>query len=135
MLMAGFVAEKTALGTTGSGVGGGPGSDFYHAMTIASRMVWSLGMGPSGLVGDFDALKDGNGRHNISEKTREVLDSDVQSILQLCLKNTTELLSRHKDLLEYFAQELLNKGDLEYDEIKAIFQKFNLKPAAQIETV
>ena len=134
MLMAGYVAEKIALGTTGSGVGGGPGSDFHHAMTIAARMVWSLGMGPSGMVGDFDALKDSNGSHNISEKTKEVLDADVQSILQLCLKDTTEILSQHKDLLEYFAQELLNKGDLEYDEMRLIFQKFNLKPAAQIET-
>ncbi|MBF0505154.1 MAG: AAA family ATPase [Candidatus Omnitrophica bacterium] len=134
MMMAGYVGEKIALGTTGSGVGGGPGSDFYNAMNIASRMVWCLGMGPSGLVGDFDALKDNNGRHNISEKTKEVLDNDVQSILQMCLKETTEILSQHKDLLEYFAQELLNKGDLEYDEMKLIFQKFNLKPAAQIET-
>ena len=134
MLMAGYVAEKTALGTTGSGVGGGPGSDFYHAMTIASRMVWSLGMGPSGLVGDFDALKDNNGRHNISEKTKEILDNDVQNILQSCLKDTTEILSQQKKVLEYFAQELLSKGDLEYDEIKSIFQKFDLKPAAQIET-
>jgi cell division protease FtsH len=134
MLMAGYVAEKVILGTTGSGVGGGPGSDFYHAMTIASRMVWSLGMGPSGLVGDFDALKDANGRHNISEKTKEVLDDDVQKILQSCLKDTTEILSQQKKLLEYFSQELLTKGDLEYDEIKSIFQKFNLKPAAQIET-
>jgi cell division protease FtsH len=133
MLMAGYVAEKIALGTTGSGVGGGPGSDFHHAMTIASRMVWSLGMGPSGLVGDFDALKDHSGRHNISEKTKEVLDSDVQNILQACLKETHVILSRHKDLLEYFAQELMTKGDLEYDEIKQIFQKFDLKPAAQIE--
>ena len=135
MLMAGYVAEKIALGTTGSGVGGGPGSDFYHAMTIASRMVWSLGMGPSGLVGDFDALKDNNGRHNISEKTKEVLDSDVQSILQLCLKDTTDILTARKEVLEYFAQELLNKGDLEYDEMKLIFLKFDLKPAAQIETL
>jgi len=134
MLMAGYVAEKTALGTTGSGVGGGPGSDFHHAMTIAARMVWSLGMGPSGMVGDFDALKDRNGRHNISEKTKEVLDSDVQSILQSCLKDTTDILNQQKEVLEYFAQELLKKGDLEYDEIKSIFQKFNLKPAAQIET-
>ncbi len=134
MLMAGYVAEKIALGTTGSGVGGGPGSDFFHAMTIASKMVWSLGMGPSGLVGDFDALKDSNGRHNISEKTKEKLDEDSQNILQSCLKDTTAILTKHKDLLEYFAQELLNKGDLEYDEIKAIFQKFDLKPAAQIET-
>jgi len=133
MLMAGYVAEKIALGTTTTGVGGGPGSDFYHAMTIASRMVWSLGMGSSGLMGDFDALKDSSGRHNISEKTKEVLDADMQNILQSSLKDTTEILSRHKDLLEYFAQELLNKGDLEYDEIKSIFQKFDLKPAAQIE--
>jgi cell division protease FtsH len=132
MLVAGYVAEKIALGTTASGVGGGPGSDFHHAMQIAFRMVWSLGMGPHGLIGDFNALKDNYSNHYISEKTKEVLDEDVQNILQLCLKETTEILSKHKDVLEYFAQELLKKGDLEYDEIKAIFEKFGLKSATSI---
>ena len=73
----------------------GPGSDFYHAVTIASRMVWSFGMVSStGLMGDFNALQDDAGRHNISEKTKEILDADIQNILQACLKDTTDILSK-----------------------------------------
>lgn len=124
--LAGYVAEKVGFGTTSSGVGGGPGSDFHRAMKIATHMVWSLGMGPSGLIGGYDSL-DAN---RISEKTKEILDHDAQTILQDCLKKTTEILTTHKDLLEYFAQELLERGDLEYDEVQVIFNKFNVKPAA-----
>jgi ATP-dependent Zn protease len=122
------VAEKLMLGSTGSGVGGGPGSDFYRAMSIASRMVRNLGMGKSGIVGDFSAVDN----NQISEKTREALDADTQEILQTCLAKTTELLTRHKDLLGYFAEELIKKGDLEHDEIVEIFNKFEIKPAAQL---
>ena len=130
--MAGYVAEKIAFGTTASGVGGGPGSDFYSAMNYASFMGWSLGMGPSGLIGDFNALKSRDGNLNISEKTKEILDTDVQNILQGCLKATSEILTKHHDTLEQFAQELLKKGDLEFDEIQAIFNNAGLKAAAQI---
>lgn len=124
--LAGYVAEKMSIGTSTTGVGGGPGSDFHKAMKIAHFMVWSLGMGHSGLIGDFTALEQGH----ISEKTREILDSDVQHILQDCLKKTTEILTQHKELLEHFAQELIKKGDLEYDEVQAIFNQLGLKPAA-----
>ncbi|OGX07957.1 MAG: hypothetical protein A2Z88_04780 [Omnitrophica WOR_2 bacterium GWA2_47_8] len=127
--LGGYVAEKLMLGSTHSGVGGGPGSDFYRAMSIASMMVWNLGMGRSGIIGDFSALDDGQ----MSEKTREILDTDTQEILQTSLKKTTELLTQHKDLLSYFAEELIKKGDLEFDEIVAIFDKFGVKPATHSE--
>jgi len=126
--LAGYVAEKISLGTTASGVGGGPGSDFHYATQIANLMVWSLGMGDSGLIGDFTAVKEGQ----IAQKTLEVLNDDAQKILQDCLQNTTKILTEHKDVLEYFAQELLEKGDLEYDDVQAIFNKFSLKAATGV---
>ncbi len=125
--LAGYVAEKIALGTTASGVGGGPGSDFHYATQVAHLMVWSLGMGTSGLIGDFSAVKG----DQIAQKTLEILNADAQQILQDCLQNTTRILTEHKDVLEYFAQELLEKGDLEYDDVQTIFSKFSLKPAAK----
>lgn len=126
VLLAGYVAEKIAVGTTASGVGGGPGSDFHKATQIANLMVWSLGMGSSGLIGDFTAVKG----DQIAQKTLETLNADAQEILQDCLQNTTKHLTDHKDVLEYFAQELLEKGDLEYNDVQAIFNKFNLKAAS-----
>lgn len=129
--IASYVAEKLKFGTTSSGVGGGRNSDFDHAMRIAHAMVYSLGMGKSGLIGDFNAMATPYGQTLISQKTQEILDQDVQEILQSCLKEITEILSNKKELLEYFAQELLKKEELEYDEIETIFSKFDIRPLAR----
>jgi cell division protease FtsH len=125
--VASYVAEQMTFGSTTSGVGGGPGSDFYTALGIAHNMVWSYGMGKSGLIGEFQYLPEYR-RGLISGKTRETLDADVQDILQTCLKEVREILEKHRDLLENFTQELLKKEELEYDEIRAIFDHFNIKP-------
>lgn len=129
--IAAYVAERVKFGSTSSGVGGGRGSDFDTAMRIAQRMVWSFGMGPTGLVGDFYATNNQYGQSNMSEKTKETLDNDVQSILKSCINEVEEILTSKKDLLEAFSQELLEKQELEYDEIVAIFDKFDIKPAAR----
>ncbi len=129
--VASYVAETIKFGSTSSGVGGGPGSDFDTAMRYAHAMVWRYGMGESGLLGDFYALSSYGQPPNISEETKRILDNDVQKILQTCLKEVQAVLSKHTDLLEEFAQELLKKEELEYDEIVAIFDKFGMESAAR----
>ncbi|NTV28724.1 MAG: AAA family ATPase [Candidatus Omnitrophica bacterium] len=127
--LASYAAETIKFGSTSTGVGGGPGSDFYRALMLAHNMVWSYGMGRSGLIGDFSSLSGGwSAETHISEKTREKLDEDVQAIMQECLKECFDTLNENRDLLEHFAQELLAKEELEYDEIESIFQKFGVKP-------
>ncbi len=129
--IASFVAEQMKFGSTSSGVGGGRGSDFDTAMRIAHAMVWQYGMGKSGLLGDFHAISAQNGSPIISERTKEILDNDVQDILQTCIKEVREILATKNEILEHFAQELLRKGELEYDEIEAIFNKFNVRSASR----
>lgn len=131
--LASYAAEKIKFGTTSSGVGGSAGSDFYTAAQIAHSMAWSLGMGKSGLIGDFHALT-GRDSTYISEKTKETLDNDSQEILQTCLKEVMDILQQKKELLEDFAQQLLAKEELEYDDIQSVFNKFGLQPASRIET-
>jgi ATP-dependent Zn protease len=110
-------------------VGGGPSADFNHALKIARDMVWCYGMGKSGLIGDFRSYMHSDFKSGmLSDKVKETLEDDVQDILQTCLKEVRELLMKHKDLMECFAEELLKKGELEYDEIQAIFDKFGLQP-------
>lgn len=128
--IAGYVAEKVVFGTTTAGVS----SDFQQIMRIAHGMVWCLGMGKSGLLGNFLTPISHQGIPHMSERTKEILDQDVQEILQSCMKETTDTLVKHRDLLEHFTQELLKKGDLQHDEIQAIFQKFGLKPAYRPNT-
>jgi len=100
-------------------------------MRYAHYMVWQLGMGKSGLIGDFHYLISPNGQSMISEKTKEMLDNDTQEILQSCLKEVTDLLKDKIDLLETFAQELIKKEELEYDEIEDIFKQFGVTPLSR----
>ncbi len=125
--IASYVAEQITFNSTTSGVGGGPGSDFNTALHIARDMVWSYGMGKSGLIGDYRYLYWIEERM-VSNKIKEILENDAQDILQTCLKEVKDILTGHNDLLEYFAKELLRKEELEYDEIQSIFDKFNIKP-------
>ena len=124
-----YAAEKLKLKTTTSGVS----QDFTNAMWFVHHMVWQWGMGKSGLVGNYSLLehmpessgvfKAGSSSY-ISEKVKEQLNQEVQDILQECLKEVEDLLRREGALLDRFAQELLRKDELNYDEIEAIFKEF-----------
>jgi cell division protease FtsH len=126
-----YAAEKIKLGYTTNGVYG----DFTTALHTAHMMVWQVGMGKSGVLGNFQALdwyrRGGGSGAQISEEMKSRLDNDVQSILQDCLKEVTELLNRELPLLDRLAKELLLKEELNYDEIEAIFKEFGkARPAA-----
>jgi len=127
VVLASYASETIKYGTTGSGVSG----DFQIAMEFAHSMAWAYGMGKSGRIGNWEHLVGAYGQSFISEKTKEILDDDVQSILQECLAEVSGILNGNRPLLDYFAQELLTRGELEYDEIEAIFQKFNIKPTSR----
>jgi len=124
-----YAAERMIFGSTSAGVGGGPGSDFYTAMNYAHAMVWNFGMGQSGLIGDFTAMKTPYGQSTLSENLRSRLEDDIQQILQTCLKEACQTLEENRAIFEEFARELLTKEELEYDEIVAIFDRHGIKPA------
>ncbi|MBU9889396.1 MAG: AAA family ATPase [Candidatus Omnitrophica bacterium] len=111
-----YVAERIKFGTTTTGVGGGPGSDFYQASAIANAMVWKFGMGPSEWVGDYTVNPE-----FLSEDLKSRLNQDVDKILKSCMTEVEALLLKEKDLFERFARELMAKQELDYDEIEAIF--------------
>lgn len=118
-----YAAEKMKLGYTTAGVSG----DFSNALYTAHMMVYQVGMGKSGLLGNFQQLsmlKRLGFTSEISENTKALLDKDVQDILQSCLKEVSDLLKREEVLLDRLAQELLAKEELNYDEIEAIFKEF-----------
>lgn len=131
VLLASYAAETIKYNTTGSGVS----ADFQMAMGFAHSMVWQYGMGRSGRIGNWEHLVGDFGQNFLSEKTKEILNDDVQAILQECLVEVAGILTQNRQLLDYFAQELLAKGELEYDEIEAIFQKFGIKPPVSRPTL
>ena len=118
-----YAAEKIKLGFTTSGVG----ADFANALYTAHNMVWRMGMGKSGIIGDFHALdfyRRIGGSMLMSEDMKVKLDNDVQEIMQDCLKEAHELLKKEEPILDRLAKELLAKEELDYDEIEAIFKEF-----------
>jgi cell division protease FtsH len=122
-----YAAENLKFNTTTSGVD----EDFHHAMYWAYNMVWRWGMGPSGIKGNFKELEKTFGAPTwgwsttsyVSEKTKEKLDEDIQTIIQQCLKEVQDLLTKESQLLYRFASELIQRQELDYDEIEAIFKE------------
>jgi len=118
--LASYVAEKLKFEHTGSGVN----ADFSHALRVAHNMVYRFGMGDSGYLGNFYELYTPYHGFTLSEEMKRNLEEDVQKILNKCLKEVEEILSNEKELLEYFAQQLIQREELEYNEIVEIFKKF-----------
>jgi len=115
--LGGFAGERVKYNTSTSGVS----SDFKSAMSVAHTMVWKLGMGPSNLVGDFTIVPEGQ----LSKEVVTQLNVDTQKILSDSLKEVEALLRTENALFERFAQALITKGELQYDEIEAIFTEFS----------
>ena len=119
--LAGYVAEKMKFGVTSSGVA----SDFRNAMATANAMIWRLGMGTNGFLGDYSILAGTEtSRDYLSDRLKHELNLETNKILQECVKDVEELLKKEEPLLDRFAKELLEKEELEYDEIDAIFAEY-----------
>jgi len=114
--LSGYVAEKMKYGTTSDGVS----SDFHNAMRVAHDMVWRLGMSEKSFIGDYTAIPESQ----LSEKLKEELNDETGKIFQKCLKNVEDLLTKERILLDRFAKELLEKEELDYDEIDAVFKEY-----------
>jgi len=114
--LAGYVAEKLKCGTTSDSVS----SDFKGAMQIAHDMVWKFGMGKNGFIGDYTIIPE----VQLSESIKEKLNNETQEILFSCVKEVDELLKKEWKIIERFANELLQKEELEYDEIEEIFKEY-----------
>jgi len=103
-------------GSTSNGVS----SDFEKAMAIAHDMVWRLGMGKNGSVGDYTVIPE----KQLSEDVKNRLNMETHNIIQDCLKDVSDLLTKEKEIHERFSHELLVKDELEYDDIEAIFNEY-----------
>jgi len=111
----GYVAEKTRFGTTSDGVA----VDFRNAMWKAHNMVWMVGMSDAGYIGDYTIIPESQ----LSESLKEKLNAETDKIIKTCLKDVEDLLKKEWPIVERFAKELLEKEELEYDEIEAIFKE------------
>lgn len=132
--LAGYTAEKLKFGVTTEGVT----SDFRAATHLAQSMVWRLGMGVEGDVGDFITPL---GRTNelegilahLSDSTKERLNKEVANILKTCYQDVEQLLTKESELLNKLGEALLQKDELEYEEIDSICQQYGKTKVRKIE--
>jgi len=116
--LAGFLSERIKYGVTSTGAS----SDFANALNTAQAMVWQFGMGPSGVIGNYAITQNNQAIHStMSETFKNQLNNETQSILKECEKETEEFLRREWEMVELFAKLLLEKEELNYDEIEEIF--------------
>lgn len=118
--LGGYVSEKLKYGTTTDGVS----SDFSNAMRVAHNMVWRFGMGGDGLIGDFTQIP----QELLSESVKQQLNTATQQLLNESLREVESTLKTESALVERFAQELLKREELDYDEIVAIFMEHGKPP-------
>jgi cell division protease FtsH len=114
--LGGYAAEKIRFGTTSDGVA----ADFNGAMTLAHNMVWKVGMSEAEYVGDYTVIPESQ----LSEKIKEKLNTETGKIITSCLKEAEALLTKEWQIVERFVKELLEKEELEYDEIETIFKEY-----------
>jgi cell division protease FtsH len=116
VFIAGYVAEKLKFGVTSSGVG----SDFQAAMRLAHNMVWRLGMGLTESLGDYTSIP----ADQLSGSVKDKLNAETHQIIQSCLKDVEDLLKKENVIFERFAKELIERKELDYDDIEAIFKEY-----------
>jgi cell division protease FtsH len=123
VLMGGRAAEEIALQhmTTGAG------NDLERATDLARKMVTEWGMsdklGPLTFGKKEEQIFLGReiARHkDYSEKTAVDIDEEVKSIVFDAYKKAKDLLTENRDLLEVFANTLLEKETLDGPEIDAL---------------
>mgnify|MGYP001580915400 FL=1 len=115
--LGGYASEKLKYNTTSNGVM----SDFQHAMVVAHSMVWMWGMADdASLLGDYSSIP----KNQISDELKCILNKETQKIINRCLVEVENLLKKEWQIVERFVKELLEKDELEYDEIESIFREY-----------
>lgn len=118
--LGGYAAEKLRYKTTSDGVR----ADFANAMSIAHDMVWRLGMGDDGFMGDYAIVP----KEHISEELKEKLNLQTKAIIELEYKKAQDIISENWSVAQALVELLLEKEELDYDEISQVFSSYGLKP-------
>jgi cell division protease FtsH len=121
IMLGGRVAEKI----TRDDISTGAGDDLKKATELARRMVCQWGMSEKLGPVTFRQQHPFLGREiaepkNFSEKTAQLIDEEIRSIIQHMEKMAEETLSGHHEELDVLARELLERETLSKDEIEAL---------------
>lgn len=122
MAMGGRAAEMIIFNRYGTGAIG----DIKEATKLARQMVTEYGMseklGSVSYSGDGEVFlgRDFQAHNNYSEKTAELIDAEIKSIIEKCLKNAIEIINKHRAEMEVMVQVLLEKETIYSAEVDMI---------------
>ena len=133
MLFGGRVAEEMTFGP--ESVTTGAGNDIERATGMARRMVTSFGMSDGiGLMAvgepehEIFLGRDISQRRTVSEHTSRIVDEEVKRILDKAHARAREVLKENQDLMEVFAQALLERETLDREAIQILERGEQLPP-------
>ena len=120
MSMGGRIAEELIFGQ--DKVTTGASSDIQAATSIARRMIVEWGFSDKLGFQNFSSSSDREFTKPYSEKTEELIDSEVKILLETCYKESQALLKKHIKKLHLLAEALLEHETLTGDEIKTLLE-------------
>ena len=140
MSYGGRVAEELIFGP--AKVTTGAAQDIQQATELARRMVTQFGMSDViGLiaVGDREQQiflgREISQRHEVSEKTAEVVDGEIKRFLDTALSRARDILEADMSLLHTMAQALLDRETLDREEVELLAKGQALPPKTALAPV
>ena len=129
----GRVAEELVFGA--EKVTTGAAQDIQQATDLARRMVTHFGMsdvvGPIA-VGDRESEiflgREVMQRHEISNKTAELVDQELKRILSEAFEKARTILTEHRDQLDRLAMALVERETLDRNEVDLVVAGHTLPP-------
>jgi cell division protease FtsH len=130
--LGGYITEEMIFGeenlTTGAS------NDLEQATDLSRRMVTAFGMseklGPR-TYGKREEMvflgKELHHERDYSEKTAEIIDSEINVLITEAKKTATEIIKQHRDDLEKIVKLLLAHETIERDEFEKLMGKKNKK--------
>ncbi len=128
--LGGYVAEKMIFGDVTTG----PSNDLQVSTRLAKDMVVRYGMsekvGVLAIQGGQETLAgsgDGIQKSDISEKTAELIDTEVKRFMDEAYKLAEKILSENKKALHGISEVLKDKEVLEREEYEGLLRKYGIK--------
>ncbi len=138
MAYGGRVAEELVFGV--DKVTTGAAQDIETATELARRMVTQFGMSESVgpvAVGDKEHEiflgRELSQRREVSDKTAELVDTEIKRILEAAYARAREILSEDIDTLHRMAAALLDRETLDREEVEMVVEGRELPPASSME--
>ncbi len=126
MIVGGYAAEMIVFGEVTTG----PSNDLQKATSLAKAIVTEYGMdeklGPRTFGQKEEMIflgKEIHERRDYSERTSQIIDEQITSIIKSAYHQAVEIINKHKNKLEQIVELLLAKETIEREEFTEIMSE------------